>query len=209
MDEPDLAPKKRRGRPPGVKNRSKAPEVVKAMAKLKIKRQVAKIAGKARARKRPAEAVDTARDKSMQVKIMASTKVEIKAMADMVGMGVIGFRKKYSKELNNGHDYVYAAISMKLVGSAMGGDMRAMLAWLRQFGGWEQVTRKELTGKNGEPISIRNLDGPSLIAIVEALGAKGATGRSRGRNPPQIDYDRDSATDLDAIPGTADESADE
>ncbi len=151
---------------------------------------------------------DQERARSMQVRMMVSTRSQVGIMAEMLGITTATFRKTYKKELTQGHDYIYAAISMKLVNSAVGGDMRAMLAWLRQFGGWQEITRRELTGKNGEPISIRSLDGPSLLALIEALGTKGAARGGKGGAPPQIDGTA-SDPDLDAVPGSADEGAEE
>lgn len=145
---------------------------------------------------------------SVAVRMMVSTKTSITAMADMMGMRAEDFRRTYQKELTRGHDYVYAVISQKIVASAFAGDLRAAFKWMQQFGGWQEVTRKELTGKNGEPISIRSLDGPTLFALMDAISEKGAAGRNKGRAPPQIDYTA-STTDLDAISGAADEGAEE
>lgn len=152
---------------------------------------------------------DLHRMRSQQVRMMASTKSELKAMAELLGIGIPELRKTFRKELNNGHDYVYAAISQKLVLQAVGGDIRAMLAWMRQFGGWQEVSRREITGKNGEPISFRSLDPHSLAAVIEALGAKGAAGRGPGRGPAQIEFGPSEVIDLDALPGAADEGAGE
>lgn len=141
--------------------------------------------------------------------MLVSTGADIRVMAELMGVGVEEFRRIYRKEMTTGHDYVYAVISEKLVRSAFGGDMRAQMAWLRQFGGWLETTRKEITGKDGQPISIQSLDGPSLLKILQALGEKGSSRRSSGRvEPPQIDYEGDPAA-LDTVPGPADEGAEE
>lgn len=152
---------------------------------------------------------DREKRRAQTVKIMASTKSQVSAMAEILGISVLELRRKYRKELNSGHDYVYAAVSMKLVSSAIGGDIRAILAWLRQYGGWQEVSRRELTGKNGEPISFRNLDSSSILAVIEALGKAGGTGRGRGRDAPQIDARAGEVIDLDAVSGPADESLEE
>ena len=139
---------------------------------------------------------------------MASTKTSVQAMADLIGITVTEFRRKYRKELSHGHEYVYAHISLSLVNDAMlKGDIRAKLAWLRKFGGWEEVTRRELTGKNGEPISIRQLDTPSLLAIAESLSKASRPGRGAGRT--QTTIDGEITEDLDPVPGSADEGAGE
>lgn len=152
---------------------------------------------------------DLERKRIQSVRIMASTKTQVSAMAELLGISVLELRRKYRKELNNGHDFVYAAVSMKLVSSAIGGDIRAILAWLRQYGGWQEVSRRELTGRNGEPISFRNLDSTSILAVIEALGKAGNSGRGRGRDAPQIDARAGEIIDLDSVSRTSDEGFEE
>jgi len=143
--------------------------------------------------------------RGQQVRAMASTKTEPKAMAEMMGLSLAEFKKQYRDELKTGHDFVYASISIKLVNSAVAGDVRSMLAWLRQFGGWQEITRREITGKNGEPISFRNLDSHALASVIEALTAQGVTGRGTGRTAAQGRLAATDVIDLDAIPGSTDE----
>jgi hypothetical protein len=138
----------------------------------------------------------------MQVRMMSSTKATIPAMAHMLGITEDVLQEQFSSELAMGQDYVYAAVSLRLVNAAMGGDMRAMLAWLRQFGGWQEVTRKELTGKNGEPITIRNLDDTALAAVFRSLTEGNALGRGVGRNGAPLEIS--GAVDLDPVPGPSD-----
>src|SRR5580700_7636078 len=147
------------GRPPGAKNKPKPP---------------------APKRKPPAEyKPKTDYERAM---MLVSTGVDIRIMAELMGCGVEEFRKRYRKEMTRGHDYVYGVVTESLVRAAFGGDQRAQMAWLRQFGGWMETTRKEITGRDGQPISIQSLDGPSLLAIVEALGQKDSPRRVSGRN---------------------------
>lgn len=141
--------------------------------------------------------------------MMASTKTSLKAMAEILGITVSDIRRDYRVELNSGHDYVYALISMKLVNAAVGGDVRSMLAWMRQFGGWQEITRRELTGKDGEPISFRNLDSSSLAAVITALQTGALAGGRAGRNGAQVDLGAAEVVDLDAISGPTDEGAEE
>lgn len=150
---------------------------------------------------------DMARARALQVRAMASTKTSAQAMAEILGISVKELRRQYYKEMKQGHDYVYAAMSMKLVNAGMSGDIRAILAWLRKFGGWEEITRREITGKNGEPISFRNLDAVALASVIEALSTQSNAGRGAGRIGTQIDVDRARDVDLDAVPGAADEGA--
>lgn len=148
---------------------------------------------------------DADRKTALKIKAMASTKTSVPAMAELLGMSVGDLRRDFRVELKTGHDFVYAAISQKLVGAAISGDVRSMLAWMRQFGGWQEITRREITGKNGEPISVRNLDTSSLVAVIEALAASGSAGGRSGRNGQEADNRTIDVTDLDAISGPADE----
>lgn len=149
---------------------------------------------------------DLQKKKSTQVRAWVSTKTPLKAMASLLDITVPELKRQYKVELKDGHDIVYATISSKVVQAAFGGDVRSMLAWLRQYGGWQEITRRELTGKNGEPISFRNLDNIALASVIEALAAQGTTGRGKGRNGPAIEGVAGEVVDLDAIPGAADES---
>lgn len=147
--------------------------------------------------------------KRHNVKALVATQTPLKAIADMVGCSVTTLRKKYASELKNGHDYVYARVSLGMVNDAFKGDIRAKMAWLRQFGGWQEIIRRELTGKNGEPISIRSLDSDSLVQIVKALGAQGSVGAGSSRDAPQIDLGSGEVVDLDPIPGSTDDGTEE
>lgn len=150
---------------------------------------------------------DTDRKRALQVKIMASTKTSVPAMAELMGISVGELRREYRVELKTGHDFVYAHISQKLVGAAIGGDVRSMLAWMRQFGGWQEITRREITGRNGEPIAISSLDTSSLVEVIKALSAPGSARGRAGRNGQEADHRTIDVTDLDAISGPPDEGA--
>lgn len=152
-------------------------------------------------------AAETTRRRSLQVKMMAATRSTIGAMAEMLGLTPKELEEQHSKDLERGPDFVYAAITLRVAQAAMGGDMRAALAFLRQYGGWQEVTRREITGKNGEPISVRNLDDHALATLFAALSAGGDAGRGPSRNGTQIDFD--AAIDMDSLPGSTDESAGE
>lgn len=156
----------------------------------------------------PVELTDR-RKNGQQVKMMASTKVTLRAMADMLHISIPQLKKEYAKELAGGQEFVYAAVSLRLVNAAMGGEFRSMYSWLRQFGGWTEVARREITGKDGGPISFRNLDDSSLAAVLNALQTSGSAGRSASRNSTPLGIDIDGATDLDALSGPADEGAEE
>lgn len=151
---------------------------------------------------------DLHRKRAETVQMMSSTKTSLKTMAQILGVSVPQLKKEYAAELKNGPDYVYGIISLRLVRAAGGGDMRAILAYLRQFGGWQEITRRELTGKNGEPISFRSLDTHALASVIEALTAQGNAGRGAGRNAAQISIGAGEVVDLDTIPGPSDEGSD-
>jgi len=57
-------------------------------------------------------------------------------------------RSKYSSDL--------AKIDASLLKAAKGGDTAAIKLAYQKFEGWKEVTRKELTGKNGEPVEVNN-----------------------------------------------------
>lgn len=147
------------------------------------------------------------RRRAQSVKLMASTNTSVPAMAELLGISIGELRRDYRVELKSGHDFVYAAISLKLVQAGLGGDVRSMLAWMRQFGGWQEITRREITGKNGEPISVRNLDTSSLVAVIEALAASGSAGGRSSRNGQEIDGRAVDLDDLDALSGPANEGS--
>lgn len=151
---------------------------------------------------------ETDRKRAQAIKMMASTKTSVAAMAETLGISVSDLRRDYRVELKNGHDFVYAAISLKLVQAATnGGDVRSMLAWMRQFGGWQEISRREITGKNGEPISIRNLDTSSLVQVIEALAASGSPGGRSGRNGKEADIRTIDVDDMGAISGPTNEGS--
>lgn len=153
----------------------------------------------------PAPVLSERRKNGQQVKMMASTKVTHRAMAEMLHISIPELKKEYARELALGPEFVYAAVSLRLVNAAMGGEFRSMYSWLRQFGGWNEVSRKEITGKDGGPISFRNLDDASLTAVLNALKAPGNVSRGAGRNGSSFGIDIEGATDLDAISGPSDE----
>lgn len=154
---------------------------------------------------RPPAPDDIQRKRSLQVRMMSSTRTSLPAMAELMGLTVPQLKRQYKAELKSGHDYVYAAISTKLVSSAFGGDMRAILAWLRQYGGWQEISRREITGKNGEPISFRNLDAAALASVIEALSSSSPPSRGAGRDGAQIGSGAREILDLEAISGPTDE----
>lgn len=139
-----------------------------------------------------------------KVKMMASTETPLKAMAELLDMSVSDLKRLHAADIKRGHDYVYAVISLRLVNAAFAGDARSMHAWMRQYGNWTEVTRRELTGKDGAPISFRQLDDTSLTQIIASLAAQGVVGGRKGRVGAEIDLD---AIDLDAISGPTTEGA--
>jgi hypothetical protein len=148
------------------------------------------------------------RKRAQSIRFMASTKTEVKAMAEILGISPSEIYKEFRRELNNGRDVVYGAISLKLVNSAIAGDMRSMLAWLRQFGGWHDVTRRELVGKNGEPISLADLDTASVLAVAQALGSRSAGASGRGRTGEATGFEPVEPIEenyMDSVSGTTDE----
>lgn len=138
------------------------------------------------------------------IKLLASTQTPLRAIADLAGVSLLTLKRQYQKELHRGHEYVYGLVSKKLVEAALGGDRQSQLAWLRNCGGWQEVSRKELTGRDGGPISVRNLDTAALAQVIESLSAPGSSGRgSSGAGPKVIDAD----SYMDASPRSPDEGS--
>jgi hypothetical protein len=155
------------------------------------------------------DASDIEKARKHSVKAMASTKTSHKAIADMLEISQTELRRRYASELKHGLDYVYAKVSLKLVQGAMSGDMRAMLAWMRHCGGWQEVSRREITGKDGQPINIQHLDDIALSQIIGAIRSTKLVGRSRGRTGSEIEADTSDVVDMDSVSGSADEGDEE
>jgi DNA-binding Lrp family transcriptional regulator len=160
----------------------------------------------------PASFSETDREvlKQFQVRAMAAAATEIRVIADFLGISVSQLRRDYKDELKSGGNWLKNTIEIGVARKALGGDVRCMLAWLRQYGGWTEVTRKEITGAKGEPISFRHLDGPSLDQIVKALREAGdATSGARRDSAPTISIGAEGVRDLESIPWTPDEGTEE
>lgn len=142
----------------------------------------------------------------LQVKAMMATGAEEKDMAEFMGLSISRFRINFAVELKRGGNWMKNQIEWNVARKALQGDIRCMLAWLRQYGGWTEVSRREITGANGEPISFRSLDGPSLDQVIKALREAGDAGGGAGRNKaPLLTVGTDSIRDLDPIQGSSDE----
>lgn len=138
-----------------------------------------------------------------RIKVMVSTDTPLSAIAELAGIPLRTLKVQYQAELHRGWEYVYALISEKLVEAALSGDRQSQLLWLRHRGGWQDVTRKELSGPGGGPISVRTLDTAILSQVVDALTAKGSAGGGKGRAGPKV---IDVEPDLDTASGSSDES---
>lgn len=145
-----------------------------------------------------------------KIRAMASTETPVAAIGRVLKLegSADRIKRRFPKEIAGGRDYVYAELSLMLVEAARKGDLRAALIWMRQYGGWTPTTRQEITGKNGEPIVLRNLDTDSLVQVLKALGTQSVRNRDFGRTRPPLTLDGPPATDLDALSGTTDESID-
>ena len=62
--------------------------------------------------------------------------------------------KYFRKELDTGTIKANAKVAEALYRKATRGDTTAMIFWLKTRGGWREVNRLELTGKEGAPIHI-------------------------------------------------------
>lgn len=159
-------------------------------------------------RNRPANpSVPTGADNPGAVMAMVAMGGTPRAIADYLNISTADLRHKYHSELQRGFEITKTKIELSLLNKALHGDVRCMLAWLRQFGGWTEVTRKEITGANGEPISIQSLDTASLDQVLKTLRETAAPERYPGRAISQtVEVGAESIRDLESISGSSDES---
>lgn len=146
----------------------------------------------------------------VSIQAMAACGASPDDMAGYLNMPPADLKAQYADEIKEGVNRLRYSLEIQVAGKAKSGDTRCLLAWLKQYGGWTEVTRREITGANGEPITIRNLDAPSLdqliIALRQAEAVEGRSGRSLGS---QQAGGSGRIIDMESISGPPDESAEE
>jgi len=114
-----------------------------------------------------------------QVSLMAGIGLTHNQIAKIVGISDETLRKYYDKELDVSAAMMNAQVAQNLFSIATSkgaGAVASAIFWMKTRGGWREVERKEITGKDGAPIAINTnkldvsqLDDDQLEALETAL----------------------------------------
>lgn len=114
-----------------------------------------------------------------QVSLMAGIGLTHGQIAKIIGISDETLRKYYDKELEVSAAMMNAQVAQNLYSIATSkgaGAVASAIFWMKTRGGWREVERKEITGKDGAPIAINTnkldvsqLDDDQLEALETAL----------------------------------------
>jgi predicted transcriptional regulator len=114
-----------------------------------------------------------------QVSLMAGIGLTHNQIAKIVGISDETLRKYYDKELEVSASMMNAQVAQNLFSIATSkgaGAVASAIFWMKTRGGWREVERKEITGKDGGAITINTnkldvsqLDDDQLEALESAL----------------------------------------
>ena len=114
-----------------------------------------------------------------QVSLMAGIGLTHDQIAKIVGISDETLRKYYDKELEVSAAMMNAQVAQNLFSIATSkgaGSVASAIFWMKTRGGWREVERKEITGKDGGAININTnkldvsaLDDDQLEALETAL----------------------------------------
>jgi len=114
-----------------------------------------------------------------QVSLMAGIGLTHNQIAKIVGISDETLRKYYDKELEVSAAMMNAQVAQNLFSIATSkgaGAVASAIFWMKTRGGWREVERKEITGKDGGAITINTnkldvsqLDDDQLEALESAL----------------------------------------
>ena len=114
-----------------------------------------------------------------QVSLMAGIGLTHNQIAKIVGISDETLRKYYDKELEVSASMMNAQVAQNLYSIATSkgaGAVASAIFWMKTRGGWREVDRKEITGKDGGAITINTnkldvsqLDDEQLEALETAL----------------------------------------
>ena len=114
-----------------------------------------------------------------QVSLMAGIGLTHNQIAKIIGISDETLRKYYDKELEVSAAMMNAQVAQNLYSIATSkgaGAVASAIFWMKTRGGWREVERKEITGKDGAPIAINTnkldvsqLDDEQLEALETAL----------------------------------------
>jgi hypothetical protein len=77
-------------------------------------------------------------------------------IARLLTIGLHTLKRHYREELDLGLARANAVVASTLFGQAKGGNVTAMIFWLKTRGGWRETTKLEHAGAPGAPIEIRS-----------------------------------------------------
>lgn len=116
-----------------------------------------------------------------QVTIMSGVGLTHDQIAKIVGVSDETLRKYYKDELDTGASKMNAQVAQNLFSIATSkgpGSVPAAIFWMKTRARWQEVSRTEITGKDGGPVQTEtrtieatDLDDESLDIIEQALAA--------------------------------------
>ena len=155
---------KRRGRPPGSKNKPKK----------RIKKPE---------KRKPGRPVHVKQDQiSDNVKFLAGIGLTENDIAKVSGISTPTLLKYYREELDVGHVQVNANVAKSLYKKAISDKPQSVAAaifWLKARAGWKEINRHEHTGKDGNPMQFMDLSkltDEQLAELEKALTILAAAG---------------------------------
>ena len=105
-----------------------------------------------------------------QVTLMAGIGLTHDQIAKVIGVSDETLRKYYEKELETAAAMMNAQVAQNLFSIATGkgaGAVASAIFWMKTRGGWREVERKEITGKDGAPIQLEARRTINLDALDE------------------------------------------
>lgn len=105
-----------------------------------------------------------------QVQVAAGLGFRQDAIADLVGVAPKTLRLHYQHEIRFGKAMANAKVAAALFNKAIGGDVAAMIFWLKTQAGWSEKTRVEHSGPDGSPIVVYD----AIKRTIVDPGAAGA-----------------------------------
>ena len=111
---------------------------------------------------------------------MAGIGLKHDQIAKIIGISDETLRKYYTEELETAAAKMNAQVAQNLFSIATGkgvGAVASAIFWMKTRGGWREVERKEITGKDGAAIQLEakrtinfeNMDDESLQQVEQAL----------------------------------------
>lgn len=126
--------------------------------------------------RKPFEPTDAERK---QVEAMSGYGLPIEQIAVLVRDGIDAdtLRKHFAQELITGKAKANGQVGKTLFQKAMAGDTTAAIWWSKTQMRWREVQQHEVTGRDGAPIAVANLDVSKLgtDVLAQIMAAKDAT----------------------------------